>query len=45
VLKGIPLANAQNYTDTVIFLTIGKPDIYHQKSLGKSAADFCPGDQ
>ena len=28
---GMPQANAQNcigYTDTVLFLTIGKPDIY-----------------
>ncbi len=45
---GMPLANAYNskgYTDTVLFLTIGKPDIHHQKSSGKSAADFYPGDQ
>ncbi len=37
---GMPLANAQNsmgYTDTVMFLTISKPDIYHYKSLFKWA--------
>jgi hypothetical protein len=28
------------YTDTVLFLTIGKPDIYLLKSLGKSATVF-----
>jgi hypothetical protein len=35
---GIPPANALNsigYTDTVLFLTIGKLDIYQLKSLGK----------
>jgi hypothetical protein len=45
---GQPLANALNYTgymDTVLFLTIVKPDIYLHKSLGKSATDFYPGDQ
>jgi hypothetical protein len=45
---GMPLANALNslgYMDTVLFLTIGKPDIYQHKSLGKSATDFYPGDQ
>jgi hypothetical protein len=26
--------------DTVLFLTIGKPDIYQHKSLGKSATVF-----
>jgi hypothetical protein len=26
--------------DTVLFLTIGKSDIYHHKSLGKLALDF-----
>ncbi len=39
----MPQANAQNsigYTDTVLFLTIGKLDIYHHKSLGKSATDL-----
>jgi hypothetical protein len=32
----MPLANAQTsiaYTDTVLFLTIGKLDIYHHKSV------------
>jgi hypothetical protein len=41
---GMPQANALNsigYTDTVLFLTIGKPDIYQLKSLGKSATVFC----
>jgi hypothetical protein len=28
------------YTNTVLFLTVGKPDIYQQKSLGKSATVF-----
>jgi hypothetical protein len=28
------------YTDTVLFLTIGKPDIYQHRSLGKSATFF-----
>jgi hypothetical protein len=40
---GMPQANALNskgYTDTVLFLTIGKPDIYQLKSLGKSATVF-----
>jgi hypothetical protein len=44
----MPLANALKavrYTDTVLFLTIGKSDIYQHKSLGKSAAYFYPGDQ
>jgi hypothetical protein len=39
----MPQANALNsigYTDTVLFLTIGKPDIYQLKSLGKSATVF-----
>ncbi len=37
----MPQTNALNsigYTDTVLFLTIGKPDIYQLKSLGKSAS-------
>jgi hypothetical protein len=37
---GMPQANALNsvgYTETVPFLTVGKPDIYLLKSLGKSA--------
>jgi hypothetical protein len=45
---GQKLANALNsigYTYTELFLTIGEPDIYHHKSLGKLAADFYPGDQ
>ncbi len=33
------------YTDTVPFLTIGKPDIYQPRSLGNSTAVFYPGDQ
>jgi hypothetical protein len=40
---GMPQANALNsigYTDTVRFLTIGTPDIYLLKSLGKSATVF-----
>jgi hypothetical protein len=40
---GMPQANALNsigYTDTVRFLTIGKPDIYLLKSLGESATVF-----
>ncbi len=39
----MPQANALNsigYTGTVPFLTIGKPDIYLFKSLGKSAKVF-----
>ncbi len=32
------------YTDTILFLTIGKPDIYQHKSLNKSATVFSPGD-
>jgi hypothetical protein len=45
---GMPQANALNfigYTDTVLFLTIGKPNIYHHRSLGKSATVFYLGDQ
>jgi hypothetical protein len=45
---GMPQANALNsigYTDTILFLTIGKPDIYQLKSLGKSETFFYPGDQ
>jgi hypothetical protein len=40
---GMPLANALNsigYTNKVLFLTIGKPDIYQHKSSGKPATDF-----
>jgi hypothetical protein len=45
---GQPLANALisiGCTESVLFLTLGKPDIYQHKSVGKSAADFYPGDQ
>jgi hypothetical protein len=40
---GQPLTNALNsigYTDTALFLTIGKSDICHHKSLGMSATDL-----
>jgi hypothetical protein len=40
---GIPQANSltsMEYTDTVLFLTIGKPDVYQLKSLGKWATVF-----
>jgi hypothetical protein len=43
---GMPQANAlkyMGYTDTVLLLTIGKPDIYQQKNLGKSATVFLSG--
>jgi hypothetical protein len=33
------------YTDTVLFITISKSDIYQHKSFGKSATDFYPGDE
>jgi hypothetical protein len=39
VLKSI------GYTETVLFLTIGKPDICQYKYLGKSATVFYPDDQ
>jgi hypothetical protein len=45
---GMPQANALKpigYTDTILFLTIGKTDIYQHKSVGKSATVFYPGDQ
>ncbi len=45
---GMPQANALKplgYTDTVLFLTIDKPDTYQHKSLGKSAIVFYPGNQ
>jgi hypothetical protein len=32
------------YSDTVLFLTIGKPDIHQHKSLCKSATVFFQGD-
>ncbi len=44
----MPQANALRsigYTDTVLFLTIGKLDIYQHKSLGKSETVFYPCDQ
>ncbi len=43
----MPQANAlsKGYTDTVLFVTIGKPDICQHKSLGKSTTIFYPGDQ
>jgi hypothetical protein len=31
--------------DTILFLTIGKLDIYQHKSLGKSQTVFYPADQ
>jgi hypothetical protein len=40
---GMPQANALQSigcTDTVLFLTVGKPDIYQHKPLGKSAKVF-----
>ncbi len=39
MLQAIEL-NSIGYTDTVLFLTVGKPDIYQLKSLGKSATGF-----
>jgi hypothetical protein len=45
---GMPQANALQsigYMDTILFLTIGKPDIYQHKSVGKSATVFYLGDQ
>jgi hypothetical protein len=39
----MPQANALNsvgYTDTVLFITIGKLDIYQLQSFGKSATVF-----
>jgi hypothetical protein len=44
----MPQANALNstgYMNTVLFLTIGKPDIYQLKSFGKSATVFYLGNQ
>ncbi len=37
--------NSIGYTDTILFLTIGKPDIYPLKSFGKSATVFYLVDQ
>ena len=45
---GMPQANVLKtigYTDTILFLTNGKLDIYQHKSLGKAARDFYPADQ
>ncbi len=45
---GMPQANSLisiGYTDTVLFITIGKPDIYELRSLGKPATVFYLGDQ
>ncbi len=42
---GMPQANAFKsigHTDTILFLTIGKLDIYWHKSIGKSATVFYP---
>jgi hypothetical protein len=42
---GMPQANALKslgYTDSILLLTIGKPDIYQHKSVGNS---LYPGDQ
>ncbi len=44
----MPQANALNsigYTDTVLFLSIAKPDIHLLKSIGKSATVFFSGGQ
>jgi hypothetical protein len=46
--SGMLQANALKsigYTDTVLFRTTGKPDIYQHRSLGKSATVFYPGNQ
>jgi hypothetical protein len=40
---GMMQANALKsigYTDTILFFTIGKPDIYQHKSVGKLATVF-----
>ncbi len=45
---GMPQANALKsigYTDTILFLTLGRLDIYQHKGLGKSATVFYAGDQ
>jgi hypothetical protein len=42
----MPQANALKfigYTDTLLFLTTGKLDIYQHKSLGKSETVFLSG--
>ncbi len=44
----MPQANAlksTGYTDTVLFLTIDKPDIYQPRSLGKLTTVFYSDDQ
>jgi hypothetical protein len=41
--SGMPQADALKsirYMDTVLFLSIGKPDIYQHKSLGKPTTVF-----
>jgi hypothetical protein len=45
---GMPQANALKsigYTDTILFLTTGNPDICQHISVGKSATVFYQGDQ
>jgi hypothetical protein len=45
---GMPQANALKsigYMDAVLFLSIGKPDIYQHRILGNSATVFYPGYQ
>jgi hypothetical protein len=44
MLQAIALKSI-GYMDTVLFLTIGKPDIYQHRSLGKSTTVFFPGDK
>jgi hypothetical protein len=41
----VNVLNSIGYTDTVLFLTIGKLDIYQLKSLGKSATVFYRANQ
>jgi hypothetical protein len=43
--QGANALKSIGYMDTILFLTIGKPDIYEHKSEGKSATVFYPGDQ
>jgi hypothetical protein len=41
--SGMPQTNtlkSVGYTDTVLFWTIGKPDVYQQKNFGKSEQFF-----
>ncbi len=45
MLQENTLKKSLRYTDKVLFLAVGKPDIYHLKSLGKSATILYPGDQ